>query len=70
MRLIYAFVPEVGLEEIVNDQAKKIADERMARVSHTMRLEDQELTSADKSKALEDLIQKILINEPKDFWDK
>lgn len=70
MRFVYAFVPEVSLEEMVNDQAKKIAHEIMARVSHTMKLEDQELTPTDKLKALEDLIQKILINEPKDFWDK
>lgn len=70
MRLVYAFVPEEGLEEMVHDQAEKIAKERLAKVSHTMKLENQELTESDKAKALDDLVQKILIDEPKDFWDK
>jgi predicted DNA-binding mobile mystery protein A len=70
MRFVYAFVPEEGLEEMVRDQAEKIARERLEKVSHTMKLENQELTESDKSKALDDLVQKILIDEPKDFWDK
>jgi predicted DNA-binding mobile mystery protein A len=70
MRFVYAFVPEEGLEEMVHEQAEKIAKERLAKVSHTMKLENQELTESDKSKALDDLVQKILIDEPKDFWDK
>lgn len=70
MRFVYAFVPKKGLEEMVHDQAEKIARELQAKVSHTMKLENQELTEVDKARALESLIQKILIDEPKGFWDK
>ena len=69
MKFVYGFVPESSLEEMVQDQAKKIALKRMAKVNHTMRLEEQELSNEDKRKVFEDLTQKILINEPKDFWD-
>ena len=70
MKFVYGFVPSDTLESIVRDQARKIATERMKRVSHTMRLELQELPDKDKESALKDMIDKILIEEPKDFWNK
>ncbi|HTI12844.1 MAG TPA: mobile mystery protein A [Puia sp.] len=69
MRLVYCFVPEESLEEMMENQAKAIAQKRMNNVNQTMRLEDQELSEKEKAKALEDLTQRILIDEPKDFWD-
>lgn len=70
MQFVYAFVPKTSLENMVQEQAMKIALKRMQKVSHTMKLEDQELSETEKVKALEDLVQKILIEEPKDFWDQ
>jgi predicted DNA-binding mobile mystery protein A len=70
MKFVYGFVPKSSLEEMVNTQAEKVAMERMAKVNHTMRLEAQELSTNEKIKVLNDLIQKILIEQPKDFWDK
>lgn len=70
MQFVYAFVPKTNLEDMVQEQAKKIAKKRMKKVSHTMRLEDQELSDTEKAKTLEDLIHKILIDEPKDFWEQ
>jgi predicted DNA-binding mobile mystery protein A len=69
MRLVYYFVPETSLEQMVYDQARAIAQRRMNKVNQTMRLEDQELSENQKARAFEDLTQKILIEEPKDFWD-
>lgn len=70
MQFVYAFVPKTSLESMVQKQAMKIALKRMKKVSHTMKLEDQELSETEKAKVLEDLVQKILIEEPKDFWDQ
>lgn len=70
MQFVYAFVPKTSLETMVQEQAMKIALKRMQKVSHTMKLEDQELSETEKAKVLEDLVQKILIEEPKDFWDQ
>jgi predicted DNA-binding mobile mystery protein A len=69
MRFVYAFVPQGSLEQEVFEQAKKIAMKRMSQVNHTMRLEQQELSEEQKASVLDDLIQKIMIEEPKDFWE-
>ena len=37
--------------------------------SRISRLEKQSLSEEDKKKALDDMIEKILIDNPKDFWD-
>jgi hypothetical protein len=65
---VYGFVPEDTLEEVMRLQAKKIALKRLEQVNHSMRLEKQELDEQQKEKALEDMIQKILLSPPKNFW--
>ncbi len=70
MKFVYGFVPETSLEDMVREQAKKIAMKRMAKVNLTMRLEEQELSDDQKQKTLDDLIQKIMFEEPKDFWNQ
>ena len=69
MQFVYGFVSESTLEEIVRARAKAIAIARMKRLNDTMRLEKQGLSDEDKNKALEDMIEKILVDQPKDFWD-
>ena len=70
MEFVYGFVPKNTLETLVREQARKIAGEKMKRLSHTMRLEQQELPEKEKESAVKDMIDKILIAEPKDFWKK
>ena len=70
MQFVYGFIPKDSLEGMVREQAKKIALKRMGRINHTMRLEEQELTNDEKLKSFDDLVQKILIENPKDFWDQ
>ena len=69
MRFVYGFVPEVTLEEMVNTRAKEIALKRMKRLDNTMRLEKQGLPDEEQNKALQDMVEKILVSQPKDFWD-
>ena len=70
MQFVYGFVPKNSLEDMVKEQAQKVALKRMAKVNHTMRLEEQELTNDEKAKSFDDLVQKILIENPRDFWDQ
>lgn len=69
VKFVYGFVPEDDLEEIVRQQAMKIAKKRLSRVDHSMKLELQGVSEEEKEKALKDLIDQILIEEPKNFWD-
>lgn len=70
MDFVYAFVPRTSLNDMVREQARLIALKKMERLDHTMRLEMQELSLEEKEKALKDMIDKILIDEIKDFWRK
>ena len=70
VKFVYGFVPEEDLEAIVREQAIKIAKKRLGRVDHSMKLELQGVTDEEQEKALKDLIDKILIEEPKNFWDQ
>ena len=67
---VYAIVPRDSLEAIVRKQAQMLAQKRMAQSSHTMHLEQQELTEEEQSRALEDLIDEIIDTMPKTLWDK
>lgn len=69
-KFVYGFVPKKDLEDMVREQAKKIALKRMNRVDHSMKLEDQGLEDEDRQEVLNDLIDQILIEEPKSFWNK
>jgi predicted DNA-binding mobile mystery protein A len=69
MKFIYGFVPEGTLAEMVKAQAKRVALKRLEMLNNTMRLEKQALSDEDKKKATEDMIEKILVDNPKDFWD-
>jgi predicted DNA-binding mobile mystery protein A len=69
VKFVYGFVPEHDLEEIVRQQAMKIAKKRLSRVDHSMKLELQGVTEEEQEKALKDLIDQILIEEPRNFWD-
>ena len=69
MKFVYGFVPEESLEDMVKTQAKKVALKRMERLNDTMSLEKQNLSSEDQKKAMEVIIEKILIDQPKNFWD-
>lgn len=70
MDFVYALVPRTSLNDMVRDQARLLALKKMERLDHTMRLEMQELSSEEKERALKDMIDKILIDEIKDFWRK
>lgn len=69
MHFVYCFVPEATLEDMVREQARRIALKRLKRLDNTMRLEKQGLSEGEKKKALDDMIEKILIDNPKDLWD-
>lgn len=67
--LVYAFVPNGSLDEIVQKQAKRKADERLTRLEHTMRLENQTPDQSDLADERERLRQDILSGNQRKLWD-
>lgn len=68
--LVYAFVPNPSLEELVRARAAEIADRELARVDHTMRLENQALTPRDLKQERERLVSALLTGNPRRLWDQ
>ena len=66
---VYCLVPKADLEDIVRDQAKKSALNRLQRASHTMSLEDQELGDHENKEILNSMIERTLQEQPSDLWD-
>ena len=65
---VYALLPRTSLEKTMQDQAKKVAEKRLSRTSHTMLLEDQQVSNDDQQKILNAKIDNLIRELPKDFW--
>lgn len=65
--LVYALVPRNGLQQAVEERARKIAIDHLSRVSHSMAMEDQAVDDDD----LEARIQAFIDNSlrDRDIWD-
>jgi len=64
--LVYALVPNQPLETMVQDQARKVARRRLQSVSHTMLLENQQLSPEDLDAQIEAYLRDINIRT---LWD-
>lgn len=67
---VYALVPRSSLAEMVQRQAEQVAGERLARVSHSMMLEEQQLSPEEQRKNIAATVEELTRTLPKDLWDK
>jgi predicted DNA-binding mobile mystery protein A len=65
---VYAVVPRVSLEETIRQQARIVAAKRLSRTAHTMLLEDQTVSIDEQRKMLEDKMEDLVRNLPRDLW--
>jgi predicted DNA-binding mobile mystery protein A len=68
-RLVYALVPNTSLEDTLRRQATTAARERLKRVSHSMRLEDQALSSREEAELLRERAEELMREMPRSLWD-
>ena len=66
---VYALVPRESLSTIVRKQAETLARKRLARVSHSMLLDDQHLSDIEQKKAFVAEVEALTRNMPKELWD-
>lgn len=66
---VYALVPRGSLKETIRRQALEVARERLKRSSHTMLLEDQQLSKDAMRNALDAAVEELLEAMPRDLWD-
>lgn len=67
--LVYAIIPKEPIDDILRARATKVAAQQLARVSHTMALENQSLSPADQEAERERLIDELLRGPTTRLWD-
>lgn len=65
---VYAIVPKTSVEDLIRKQAEFVARQRLTRTSHTMMLEDQELEDNEKKQMFLNLVDNLVRDPPRDFW--
>jgi predicted DNA-binding mobile mystery protein A len=68
--LVYALVPRRSLQKFMEQQARKMAEQRASYVDHHMALEAQNLDKSTLGQYIEDDVQTILREQPRWLWDK
>lgn len=66
---VYALVPRSSLKETIRRQALEVARGQLKRTSHTMLLEDQQLSKDAMRNALDAAVEELLEAMPRDLWD-
>lgn len=67
---VYALVPRASLDETVKTQAEKVARARMVRATHTMMLENQQLSGDELQRAIDDAADELARTMPKELWNE
>ncbi|MEE4212596.1 MAG: mobile mystery protein A [Parvularcula sp.] len=67
--LVYALVPTMPLEAMVKTRAKQKADTEVARLHHSMALENQALEPGDLAAERERLVEELLQGPLGRLWD-
>lgn len=68
--LVYALVPRTSLNETVRKRARALAQQKLARMHHTMRLEDQAMNRDHLEEELERQIDKLLEGRASALWEE
>jgi len=70
-RFVYGIVPADGksIDDLINQQAEKVARRIVEQTSVQMMLEDQQLPASLKQKEITRLKNELLTDLPRDFWD-
>ncbi len=66
--LVYALVPRQSLEQAIHDRAEEKARQQLARIRHSMALEDQATGTSALADELHALTQRY-IHDPRGLWD-
>jgi len=69
-RVVYAIVPPEGrtFDSLVRERAEAVARERVARVSHSMKLEGQGLDARSEKRQWERAVQALLAGSRRQLW--
>ena len=67
-RLVYTLVPRKPLENMVQDQALKVAKQTIQSIHHTMSLENQNIDEADEKEQVVQLAKQLSEKSGSNLW--
>ncbi len=67
--LVYALVPKHSLQQTIEEHAEQLAKDLVGRVSESMELEEQGISSAERDRQVQEIVDDILRERGRDFWD-
>lgn len=71
MRVVYAFVPKQGtMSEMVRRQARKLAEDAVARTSISMSLEEQSVPREELLREVDYLVEELMRKNTRTFWNQ
>jgi predicted DNA-binding mobile mystery protein A len=69
-KLVYGFVPIEPLEDVMEKQARAVAKKQIELVNHSMKLEQQGLSSNQLQQQEDELVEELLSGNPKKLWSE
>lgn len=67
---VYAMVPRTSLRDTIEAQARVVAKDLMNQTSHSMFLEDQLTSPSEQQKMLQETVDTLVREMPRDLWSK
>lgn len=67
--LVYALVPKESLQDTLNKQAEKKANMSLRRISHSMQLENQGISTKSQEDLKKELVDTLLQGSYKHLWE-
>jgi len=65
--LQYVLVPRRPLGDMISDQARKRAEQKLERINRSQALE---ASAVSTSEMIDDLAQELEVNRPSELWDE
>jgi predicted DNA-binding mobile mystery protein A len=71
MRVVYALVPKQGtMRDIVRRQARRLAEDAVARTSISMSLEEQSVPREELLREVDFLVEELMRKNTRTFWNQ
>lgn len=67
---VYFLIPRESPEEMMLRKAEKIAKQRLSIISHSMELENQQVSKKEQERQIKELAQELLRTRPKEIWNE
>jgi predicted DNA-binding mobile mystery protein A len=67
--VVYAVVPRVELGQMIRNRAGQEAEDQLARVGHSMRLEAQGVSAAEHDRQVREAADALLRGSRRDLWN-